>query len=160
MTNSARRHGEVLRRFGCAAAMLSCLGAAAGCRDAAAPTGGAGGTASRPALRYTVRAEVVKLPDPRSAEREIAIRHEAIDDFVDASGTVVGMDAMVMPFGVASAVPLGGLAPGDKVEVLIAVDWARPAFGIERLRKLPPDTVLEFGPARPGARRSGHDAGP
>jgi Cu/Ag efflux protein CusF len=136
----ASARGAVAGRVARAAALLL-LGLGGGCHEA-----------GRAELRrYSVRAEIVQLPDPRSRNPELTVRHEAIDEFADASGAVVGMDAMVMPFGIGPSVSLAGLAVGDKVEVLIAVDWSRPAFGIERLRKLPEDTALHFGAAR--ARR-------
>jgi hypothetical protein len=125
------------------AAALVLLGLGGGCREP-------GRVEVR---RYSVRAEIVQLPDPRSRIPELTVRHEAIAGFVDASGAAVGMDAMVMSFGIGASVSLAGLAVGDKVEVLIAVDWSRPAFGIERLRKLPEDTPLHFGAARAGRPR-------
>lgn len=100
-----------------------------------------------PVQRYIVRGEVVRLPEPGKPGQEIAIRHEAIPGFVDRAGAVVGMHAMVMPFAVGPDLPLGGLAPGDKVELRFAVDWGRVAFWVEGLQKLPPATPLDFGPA-------------
>jgi Cu/Ag efflux protein CusF len=130
----------------------ACLGIAAACGDRGAPAPKGGAASSGGARRYTVRGEVVRLPDPRAATREIALRHEAIEDFADATGAVVGMDAMVMPFVVAAGVSTEGLAPGDKVEVVLAVDWARPSLALERLRKLPSDTALRFEAARGRSR--------
>jgi Cu/Ag efflux protein CusF len=99
--------------------------------------------------RYTARGEVVRLPEPDRAAPELVLRHEAVDGFADRSGATVGMDAMVMPFAVDPAAQLAGIAPGDKVEFRFAVDWSRAAFWIERIEKLPADTPLRFGKARP-----------
>jgi Cu/Ag efflux protein CusF len=78
----------------------------------------------------------------------VLVRHEAIDDFVDASGTVVGMDAMVMPFEVATPLVAKDLAVGDKVEVRFSMDWKEPRLRVERIERLPPGTVLRFEKAR------------
>ncbi len=102
--------------------------------------------------RYTVRGEVVQLAGPAGAGAQVVIRHEAIDDFVDQAGRVVGMDAMVMPFEVAPPVSAGGLAVGDKVAIRFAMDWKGPRLRVERIERLPADTVLRFGPARPAGR--------
>jgi Cu/Ag efflux protein CusF len=115
-------------------------------------SGDGGGKASAPAAgarRYTVRAQVVELPDAKAPKRSLEIRHEAIDDFEDASRRVVGMDSMVMPFALAPEVSLEGVRVGDAVEVVIAVGWEPPSLRIERLRELPEGTALRFRKARP-----------
>jgi hypothetical protein len=107
--------------------------------------GGSGGSAAPPGTRrYTVRGEVVTLPGAGPA-RQIAIRHEAIPDLVDRDGKVVGMGAMVMPFELAPGVSLDGIAEGDPVEFVLAVDWAAPSLRIEKLTELPAGTRLTFG---------------
>jgi hypothetical protein len=97
---------------------------------------------------YVVRGEVVQAPSPVTAGIQVLVRHEAIDDFVDASGTVVGMDAMVMPFEVATPLVAKDLAVGDKVEVRFSMDWKEPRLRVERIERLPPGTVLRFEKAR------------
>jgi Cu/Ag efflux protein CusF len=129
------------RAAACALASAALL-LAAGCRG-----GEPAADASASARRYTVRGEVVSVgPEGR---RQLSLRHEAIDAFVNAEGVAVGMDAMVMPFDVAPAASLEGVRAGDKVEVVLAVDWTKPSLRIERLQKLPPGTVLRFEKARP-----------
>jgi hypothetical protein len=117
------------------------------CRDG----GGSGSDAGAPpdARRYTVRGEIVRPPEPSGPARQVAIRHEAIDDFVNEAGVVVGMDSMVMQFDVAPAVALDDVRVGDKVEVRLAVAWSPPVLRVEQLRKLPADTALRFGKALP-----------
>ena len=112
----------------------------------------AAGGASNELHRYTVRGAIVSLPG--AGARQLSLRHEAIDDFADAGGKVVGMGSMVMPFDLAPGVALGGLQTGDKVEARIAVGWSPSLLQVEQLRKLPADTPLEFRAARPpsGAR--------
>ncbi len=96
---------------------------------------------------YTVRAQVVQPPD---AATGLYIYHEAIDDWVGRSGKVEGMDTMAMPFPVAQGVPLQGIQANDKIEVKLHVSWeADRPVEITEVRKLPPDTKLEFRAARP-----------
>jgi Cu/Ag efflux protein CusF len=97
---------------------------------------------------YTVRGEVVAPPSPVAAGTQVLVRHEAIDDFVDATGKVVGMDPMVMPFDVAPPVAAKDLAVGDKVEIRFTMDWKGPRLRVDRIERLPPETALRFKPAR------------
>lgn len=94
---------------------------------------------------YVVRGEIARLP-ARPGD-ELSVRHEAIPGFKDRTGATVGMDAMVMGFGVGPGLSLGGLEVGDKVQVTFAVDWARPSLTVEKLERLPADTLLQFGRA-------------
>ena len=121
----------------CAAALalsLSCKDGGEGPRQAAAPA-----QASASAREYTVRGEVVRV-----GPSELTLRHEAIPDFADRSGAVVGMNAMVMPFPVASGVDLVGLAPGARIRFRFVMDWERNRMQIEAIEPLPRGTPLEF----------------
>jgi Cu/Ag efflux protein CusF len=96
---------------------------------------------------YTVRAMVVQPPDPSTG---LYIYHEAIDNWVGHDGKVEGMDPMAMPFPVAQGVSLSGLQANDKVEVTLHADWeADTPVQITSVRKLSPDTKLEFRAAKP-----------
>lgn len=96
---------------------------------------------------YTVRGRVQQLPAQGGG---LYLTHEAIDDWVGRSGKVEGMDTMTMPFPVAKGVSLKGIAPDDIVEAQIHVDWeADLAVQITAIRKLPPDTQLDFRDAKP-----------
>jgi Cu/Ag efflux protein CusF len=119
----------------------------AACSVSAPPAGSGTGI-------YTVRGEVVQAPAPVASGVQVLVRHEAIDDFVDATGKVVGMDAMVMPFDVAAPLTAKGLAVGDKVEVRFSMDWKGPRLRVERMERLPPGTALRFGPARAAGKRA------
>lgn len=116
------------------------LAALAGCK-------GSSPSVEVAAHRYTVRGEVVSLPTAPGGP--LLLRHEPVDDFADASGKVIGMDSMTMPFPLAAGVSLEGLAPGDKVEVVFSMSWSPSRYAIESLKKLPADTVLRTGKARP-----------
>ncbi len=141
-THRAARHAAALP-------LLMAVYALAGCRGAAADPDAGTSTARR----YTARAEVVLLPAPGRAPAQLTVRHEAIPGFVDRSGAVVGMPAMVMAFDLAPTASAEGLRAGDKVEVVLAVDWARPLLQVEEVRKLPPETVLDFGRREAGRQR-------
>jgi Cu/Ag efflux protein CusF len=123
------------------ALLLGALAALPACR------GGEGGgkPPAASARRYTVRGEIVTLPAPGAGPRQIAVRHEAIPDFADRDGKVVGMGAMVMPFELAPGVSAEGLREGDPVELVLAVDWAGPSLRVERLARLPAGTPLNLG---------------
>jgi Cu/Ag efflux protein CusF len=62
---------------------------------------------------------------------------------VDRAGATVGMPAMVMAFDLAPGASAEGLRPGDKVEIVLAVDWSRPLLRVEEVRRIPAETVLE-----------------
>jgi Cu/Ag efflux protein CusF len=123
-----------------------------GC-DRSPPAGGTAATQATlaaPDQTYTVRGRIVDLPDAVRPASSFQVRHEAIDDFMNAEGHVVGMDAMVMPFTPARELSLEGFAPGDVVELVFEVRWKTlPRSRVTELRRLPPDTPLEFREARP-----------
>ncbi len=139
----ATRHS--LRPSAALACLLLGLSIPACRRDPAPAPGGVG------PHTYTVRAEVLRLPDPSKPGAELVVRHEAIDDFVDDSGAGVGMDAMEMPLPASASVPARGLAVGDAVSLRFTVDFAGPTLRVEQLERLPPGTALRFGPAHPPA---------
>lgn len=98
---------------------------------------------------YRVRGEIARLP--ASSGGEISIRHESIPGFRDREGNVVGMMAMIMPFGVAPDASLAGLAVGDRVEFRLEIRWrSSPPAAVGDFRRLPPDTRLEFDEPQPG----------
>lgn len=153
------------RRFpgsACAAAFAVLVGAAlAGCseRPASPPPASDEAPAETSAAAgdvqidtYTVRGEIEELPEPGRPMSALRIHHEAIDNFVNRAGKVVGMGSMTMEFPVAEGVSLEGLAVGQKVEFTFAM--ARTPTGgyrVTAIRPLPDETVLEFRKARPPA---------
>lgn len=134
------------------ALVMGCAVIVAGCeRKPAAPVK-APATAKN---TYTVRGDVVELPDPSNPRTAFRVHHEAIDDFKDRDGKVVGMNSMTMEFTPAQPSVLVGLAKGDKIE-LVFETWPQgqpPMQYLENrvtsIRKLPAETQLEFGVARP-----------
>lgn len=117
------------------AVLLSLVAPTAGCEGGAAEPPPDGETAS-----YRVRGVVRAV-----GENSLQIRHQAIPDFRDPSGDVVGMEAMSMDFALAAGVVTDELNSGDKVEFELSVDWdaPRPAV-ITALEELPRDTPLVF----------------
>lgn len=100
---------------------------------------------------YEVRGVVVSMPDPGDELSNLAIRHEAIDDFRSIDGEVVGMDSMTMPFPVADGVDLAPFAPGDQVAFTFEVEWeGEPPYRVTRIEELPPGAPdLAFRKASP-----------
>lgn len=99
---------------------------------------------------YTTRGQVIQLPDPANPGTGLTLNHEAVDQFMDRQGEIVGMDPMSMPFPVAKGVSLEGIQVGDVVEFKLHVDWsAEPAAEITEIRELPAGTKLEFRAAKP-----------
>jgi hypothetical protein len=99
---------------------------------------------------YAVRGRVVQLPAPGNPASGFVVAHQAIDDFVDRQGEVVGMDPMTMSFPLGPKVSLAGLAVGDPIELTLHVDWRQsPPIHIVRVKKLPPGTPIVFRAAEP-----------
>jgi hypothetical protein len=98
---------------------------------------------------YVVRGQVVELPSPANGNL-LQLHHEAVEGFVTRDGKAEGMGSMTMPFLVARNVPLRYIQAGDKIEVILHVDWqADRAVEITGLRKLSPDQKLDFRAAHP-----------
>ena len=117
---------------------------------AAVLVGLAGCGRSASGRNYVVRAQVVELPAPGNGNL-LQLHHEAIDNFVTRDGATEGMDSMTMPFLVAENASLRDIRPGDKIEVILHVDWQAEsrAVQITGLRKLAHGVPLDFRAARP-----------
>jgi hypothetical protein len=101
---------------------------------------------------YHTRGIIQSLPEANKPTAELMIQHEAINDFVDGKGAVVGMNAMTMPFPrLAPGVTLDGLAVGDKIAFSFTNTWTgpetarKPAWVVDNVSKLPAETELIFG---------------
>ena len=122
--------------------VLAVLVACVGAPEADGPPGTEGPTAT-----YTLKGRVVTLPADNGGE--IRIAHEAIDDFVGADGSVIGMDAMTMSFVIADGVG-DDLAVGDVIEFDLRVDWSSDDLAtVLRAETLPPETEMVFEDANP-----------
>ncbi|MCC6661552.1 MAG: copper-binding protein [Phycisphaerales bacterium] len=102
---------------------------------------------------YIVRGTIEDLPEAGRPGSSLLIHHEAVDDFVNLYNPDAerGMNSMVMPFTPAPGLLLDGLAVGDIIEFTWEVrKTGDPRSAIVAIRKLPADTALTFGKARPG----------
>jgi hypothetical protein len=109
---------------------------------------------SRPGRDYTVRGRVAQLPEPGNPASGFVVAHQAVDEFIDRQGEVVGMDPMTMSFPLGPQVSLAGIAVNDPVEFTLHVDWsATPPIRITRLHKLPPGTPIVFRAAQPPGKK-------
>lgn len=79
------------------------------------------------AYNYTVTGIVKGMPGDGLAKNEILVKHQAIPDYRDDSGTIVGMMAMTMPFYLADGISLGEIKEGDTVEMKVE-QHLRPKF--------------------------------
>jgi hypothetical protein len=126
------------------------FGAVGGCEDRGSPTASGGAPRALPApdATYTTRGRIDALP--ASPGGTMRIHHEAVPDFRNQAGAVVGMGSMTMPFMPAPGLDITGLAAGDSVEFTWEMRWnSRPNSLIVRMVKLPAGTGLTFGPAPP-----------
>lgn len=111
---------------------------------------GASADLGPPDQTYTTRGRIHDLPDPSRPASGLSVTHEAIDDFIDRDGEVVGMDAMTMPLTPARDLSLEGFEVGDIVQLTFEVRWQpRPSTRVIEMRKLPAGTELEFRAAQP-----------
>jgi Cu/Ag efflux protein CusF len=97
---------------------------------------------------YVIRGQVISVPQAGKPGTQFIVKHEPIDNFRDASGRIVGMDTMGMPFTPGEGVSLEEIRPGDKVEMRWVLQWKPEAKEyVESMRKLPAETQLKFGKA-------------
>jgi len=107
---------------------------------------GCGGSSTAPPdATYTVRAEIVSPPGASS--RDLYLHHEAVSDFRNVAGAVVGMESMTMPFAAAPGLDLSRISPGDRATVTFEVRWSGPKpLLVTNLAPLPAGTRLSFDP--------------
>ncbi len=136
------REDLTLRRFADLAA-VSVLAVAI-----AAVCGDCGGETPAPVTDvYSVRGIVETLPQTAGGDRSLSIHHVAIPAYRGASGKVVGMMPVTMPFPLAAGVSLSAIAPGVQVESTFTVPW-KPltAYEMTEIHALPAGTVVNFEP--------------
>lgn len=71
------------------------------------------------AFYYTVKGIIKGMPGEGLAANELLVKHQAIPDYRDDTGAIVGMMAMTMPFFLAEGVSLQGIKAGDAVELKV-----------------------------------------
>jgi hypothetical protein len=141
----ARKKG-MMRAFGIIAMLgaIIATGYACGQRNEH-PTG-----AASDAQLYLIRGEVISVPQVGKPGTEFIVKHEPVDNFRNASGQIVGMSTMGMPFSPGKGVLLDGIKRGDKIEMRWVMQWKPEAKEyVDSVRKLPMETQLRFGDAHP-----------
>jgi hypothetical protein len=109
------------------------------------PTG-----AASDAQIYLIRGEVLSVQKADKPGMEFIVKHEPVDNFRNASGQIVGMSTMGMPFTPGKGILLDGIKPGDKIEMRWVMQWKPEAKEyVESVRKLPMEAQLLFGDAHP-----------
>jgi Cu/Ag efflux protein CusF len=144
--NAEPKEKRMLRAF----RIIAMLGAiiAAGCPQGQRNDQPKG--AASDAQAYVIRGEVISVPQAGKPGAQFIVKHEPIDNFRDASGQVVGMSTMGMPFTPGKDVSLEGIRPGDKIEMRWVMQWKPEAKEyVESVQKLPKETQLRFGKAHP-----------
>ena len=93
---------------------------------------------------YTLRGIIDTLPQTTGPDKYIKIHHEALPDFKNKEGKVVGMPEMIMDFEqVAPDVRLTDFKVGDVVDFTFEVRWSpRVVTRVVKMRKLEAGTVL------------------
>lgn len=92
---------------------------------------------------YEVKGEIVQLQVPGTegaGERVVMIRHEAVPDFKNDKGEVIGMESMTMGFRAEESVSTEGLAEGDRVNFRFESRWndGTPKFYLKEITQAGP----------------------
>jgi hypothetical protein len=105
-----------------------------------------GQTEPAPDASYTTQGRVVMVKDPKSPASTLKIHHEAIPNFVDGQGQVVGMHSHPMDFPrAAEGIDIDALEVGQAVRFTFDVYWQpETRWVITDLERLPDDTRFAF----------------
>ena len=95
---------------------------------------------------YSVRGVVIRLAPEDNGKGRIVILHEAIKDFKNQEGEVVGMDPMAMSFGLKEKGMLSSVEMGDKVSINFSMRWKKePRMMITAMQRLDQKVELNLG---------------
>jgi hypothetical protein len=101
--------------------------------------------APKPADFYSVRGMVVSVEQDPNGPSRVTILHEAIPDFKNQAGQVVGMEPMAMTFAADAAMPSENLQPRAKIQFVFEVHWdAAERLVLKEIQPLDSETELEF----------------
>jgi Cu/Ag efflux protein CusF len=116
-------------------AVQSAAADSTGCKHHAAPQ--TSSSSSDKQFNYTIKGIIKALPGDGRAKNEILVKHEAIPDYRDEGGELVGMAAMTMPFYISDKISLAEFKVGDKIEMVleqrIGVKFSEEVISIKRL---------------------------
>lgn len=94
---------------------------------------------------YAVRAQVGERVEGNDDYVEWVLHHEAITDYKNREGKVVGMAPMPMKFAFEKGLGAESLRKGDKVKVLFELRYnAFPQLLVTRVTPLPKETALSL----------------
>jgi Cu/Ag efflux protein CusF len=85
------------------------------------------GAQAQDVFSYSVKGVIKALPGNGRASNELIVKHEAIPNYRDEAGNIVGMDAMTMPFYLSKSVQVDGFSVGDQIEMIVE-QRLRPSF--------------------------------
>ncbi len=91
---------------------------------------------------YHVKGVIVRGPKNDKEPREVLIRHEAIDNFINSSGNVEPMRSMTMPFPLSKQITFEDFKEGDEIEFVYQMNWSpNPKEEVSSMTTLPKGTV-------------------
>lgn len=103
------------------------------------------GCAPKPVEQYAARGMVVSVERGMEGHSQVTILHEAVRDFKDQTGKIVGMEPMAMTFAADGAVPTDNLQPQSKIQFVFEVHWeAAERLVLKEILPLDSETVLEL----------------
>jgi len=101
--------------------------------------------APKPADLYSVRGMVVSVEQDSEGRSRVTILHEAIPDFKNQAGQVVGMEPMAMTFAADTALATADLQPKAKIQFVFEMHWnAAERLVLKEFKPLDLETKLEF----------------
>jgi len=95
--------------------------------------------------RYSVRGTVISVEQGKDGRSQVTLLHEAIPEFKNQTGMVVGMEPMAMTFTASEELPTGSLQPQAKIQIVFEVHWnSAERLLLKEFQLLDDDTPLEF----------------
>ena len=88
---------------------------------------------------------VISVEREAEGHSQVTLLHEAIPEFKDQTGKVVGMEPMSMTFAADSSVPTENLQPRAKIKFVFEVHWdAAERLVLKEIQPLDSETKLEL----------------
>ena len=95
---------------------------------------------------YSARGLVVSVEQGAEGHSYVTILHEAVRDFKDQTGKVVGMQPMAMTFVADRTIPTKDLQPQAKIQFVFEVHWeSAERLVLKEMKPLDSATKLELG---------------
>jgi len=101
------------------------------------------GSASKSATTYTCKGRLESIQPTANGYGFLNIKHEAVPDFRDEKGAVVGMGVMTMAFAYGPGIDPAALTVGGAIKMVFVMDYAaEPKLSITSIEGLPKGTPL------------------